>query len=89
MRSLPVASVSYGYFENHRICVRVALTHKNDEDDMSDTPVKLRRAPSRAKLTVFYVQPLVTRYRIEVIDTLSRLGYGPIRPITLTGRCKK
>ncbi|SDH45464.1 glycosyltransferase family 4 protein [Paraburkholderia phenazinium] len=27
----------------------------------------------RAKLTVFYVQPLVTRYRVEVIDTLSRL----------------
>ena len=40
---------------------------------MSDTPVTLGRASSRAKLTVFYVQPLVTRYRIEVIDTLSRL----------------
>lgn len=73
MHGATVSGVSYYYLENQVISESVGLAKNNDEDDMSDTPVKLGCASSRAKLTVFYVQPLVTRYRIEVIDTLSRL----------------
>ncbi len=40
--------------------------------NMSDAPVELGHASSQAKLTVFYVQPRVTRYRVEVIDALRR-----------------
>ncbi|MGF6241218.1 glycosyltransferase involved in cell wall biosynthesis [Paraburkholderia sp. GAS38] len=39
---------------------------------MSDTPLEPGCATSHEKLTVFYVQPLVTRYRVEVVDSLNR-----------------